>query len=103
MTYEMVVVTNMAIAILFAMSLNIITGLCGQVSLGHAAFLGIGAYTSALLTKAGLPLTLSLLPAAILAGAVGLVVGMAFLEHPMDEPQRIDQRQAFGDGAGTRP
>ena len=46
MSYEIVVLTNMAIAILFALSLNVITGFCGQVSLGHAAFLGIGAYFS---------------------------------------------------------
>jgi len=79
MAYEMVVATNMAIAILFALSLNVITGFCGQVSLGHAAFLGIGAYTSTLLTKSGLPLTVSLLPAAAMAGAVGFVVGLAAL------------------------
>ena len=52
MAYEIVVLTNMAIAVLFALSLNVITGFCGQVSLGHAAFLGIGAYTSAMLSKA---------------------------------------------------
>ena len=39
MAYEIVVLTNMAIAVLFALSLNVITGFCGQVSLGHAAFL----------------------------------------------------------------
>jgi branched-chain amino acid transport system permease protein len=79
MAYEIIVATNMAIAILFALSLNVITGFCGQVSLGHAAFLGIGAYTSALLTKAGVPLVVSLAPAAIMAGAVGFVVGIASL------------------------
>ena len=71
--------TTMAIAILFALSLNVITGFCGQVSLGHAAFYGIGAYTAALLTKAGVPLAVALLPAAALAGAVGLIVGLAAL------------------------
>lgn len=40
------------IYILLASSLNIIVGLSGQVSLGHAAFFGIGAYTSALLSQA---------------------------------------------------
>jgi branched-chain amino acid transport system permease protein len=79
MTYEMVVATNMAIAILFALSLNVITGLCGQVSLGHAAFLGIGAYTSAMLTKAGVPLVVSLVPAAGLAALIGALVGLASL------------------------
>ena len=53
MAYEIVLLTTMSIAILFALSLNVITGFCGQVSLGHAAFFGIGAYTAALLTKAG--------------------------------------------------
>ena len=79
MAYEIVVLTTMSIAILFALSLNVITGFCGQVSLGHAAFYGIGAYTAALLTKAGVPLALALLPAAVVAGAVGFVVGMASL------------------------
>ena len=79
MAYEIAVLTTMSIAILFALSLNVITGFCGQVSLGHAAFYGIGAYTAALLTKAGAPLALALLPAAALAGAVGFVVGMASL------------------------
>ena len=49
------------------------------MSLGHAAFYGVGAYTAALLTKAGVPLVLALLPAAAVAGAAGFVVGMASL------------------------
>ncbi len=79
MAYEIAVLTTMCIAVLFALSLNVITGFCGQVSLGHAAFYGMGAYTAALLTKAGAPLVLALVPAAAVAGAVGLVVGMASL------------------------
>ena len=63
MAYEIVVLTNMAIAVLFALSLNVITGFCGQVSLGHAAFLGIGAYTSAMLSKAGVPIVITFVPA----------------------------------------
>lgn len=79
MAYEITLLTTMSIAILFALSLNVITGFCGQVSLGHAAFYGIGAYTAALLTKAGLPMALALVPAAVLAGTVGLVVGLTAL------------------------
>lgn len=79
MAYEITLLTTMAIAILFALSLNVITGFCGQVSLGHAAFFGVGAYTAALLTKQGLPLALALAPAAVMAGAVGLIVGVASL------------------------
>lgn len=79
MAYEITLLTTMSIAILFALSLNVITGFCGQVSLGHAAFYGIGAYTAALLTKIGVPLALALIPAAILAGAIGFIVGLAAL------------------------
>lgn len=79
MAYEIALLTTMSIAVLFALSLNVITGFCGQVSLGHAAFYGAGAYTAAMLTKAGLPLPLALLPAAGVAGAIGLVVGLAAL------------------------
>jgi branched-chain amino acid transport system permease protein len=79
MAYEITLLTTMAIAVLFALSLNVITGFCGQVSLGHAAFYGIGAYTAAMLTKAGIPLALALVPAAVIAGAIGFVVGMAAL------------------------
>ena len=79
MAYEITLLTTMAIAILFALSLNVITGFCGQVSLGHAAFFGIGAYTAAMLTKAGVPLVPALLPAAVVAGAIGFIVGMTAL------------------------
>lgn len=79
MAYEITLLTTMSIAILFALSLNVITGFCGQVSLGHAAFYGIGAYTAAMLTKSGVALVLALIPAAVLAGLVGFVVGMAAL------------------------
>ena len=79
MAYEITLLTSMAIAVLFALSLNVITGFCGQVSLGHAAFFGIGAYIAAMLTKAGLPLVSALVPAAVGAGLMGALVGAASL------------------------
>lgn len=62
-----------------ALGLNIITGMCGQASLGHAAFIGLGAYTAALLAKAGVPLMVSIPLSATVAGAVGLGVGLLSL------------------------
>jgi len=54
--YTLTVAINIGTYIILAISLNVITGYAGQISLGHAAFWGIGAYCSALLaTKAGLP------------------------------------------------
>lgn len=79
MAYEITLITTMAISVLFALSLNFITGFCGQISLGHAAFMGIGAYTSAVMVKANIPLLLTLPVAGILAGSLGFIVGLASL------------------------
>lgn len=79
MAYEITLVTTMAISILFALSLNFITGFCGQISLGHAAFMGVGAYTSAMMVKAGVPLLVTLPVAGLLAGVLGFGVGLASL------------------------
>jgi len=77
--YEITLLTTMAISVLFALSLNFITGFCGQISLGHAAFLGAGAYTSAMMTKAGVPFLLTLPAAALTAGILGGIVGLTSL------------------------
>jgi branched-chain amino acid transport system permease protein len=64
--------SQIAITALFALSLDLILGYAGIVSLGHAAFFGVGAYTAGLLSKhyIGEPLT-GLLLAAILSGIIG--------------------------------
>lgn len=75
--YEQVVAINVGLAMLLAMSLNIITGFAGQPTLGHAAFYGIGAYTSALLTaKAGWPFLLALPASGLIAAMVGVLLGL---------------------------
>lgn len=79
MAYEITLLTTMAISVLFALSLNFITGFCGQISLGHAAFLGTGAYSGAMLAKAGVPFLLTLPAAAAMAAALGVLVGLASL------------------------
>ena len=64
--------SQIAITALFALSLDLILGYAGLVSLGHAAYFGVGAYTAGLLSKhyLGEPLT-GLVAAAIAAGLVG--------------------------------
>ena len=55
---------------------NILGGYCGQISLGHAVYFGIGAYTSAMLfTKLGIPPTLGMFAGGALAGLAALLVG----------------------------
>ena len=77
--YQISLLTTIGISVALALSLNLITGFCGQISLGHAAFYGTGAYCAALMTKAGIPFAGALLAAGVLAGFVGVIVGLASL------------------------
>jgi branched-chain amino acid transport system permease protein len=61
------------------LGLMLLVGFTGQISLGHAAFLAVGAYTEALLQAAGWPFWLTLPAAALLSAAVGIVVGLPAL------------------------
>jgi len=70
----LVLMSQIAITALFALSLDLILGYAGLVSLGHAAYFGIGAYTAGLISKAGWGEPLSgLLIAALAAGLFGYV------------------------------
>jgi branched-chain amino acid transport system permease protein len=63
-----------------AMGLNLLTGFNGQVSIGHGAFFGVGAFTSAILMDDyGWTFESTLLPAALLTGVIGLLVGFPAL------------------------
>jgi len=78
--YLITILITIAIYAILAHSLNIITGHAGQISLGHAAFFGIGAYTSALLySEAGLPFWVDVPLAALVAGVVGALLGIPCL------------------------
>jgi branched-chain amino acid transport system permease protein len=68
-----------AIYSIFAMSLNLEVGYTGLFNFGHVAFLGIGAYTSALLSLAGVPFALALAAALIAAGLTGLLLSIPAL------------------------
>jgi branched-chain amino acid transport system permease protein len=73
--------TQVLITILFALSLDLVLGYAGIVTLGHAAFFGAGAYTVGMLAAhLGWTEPLSgLLAAALVAGAIGLVSGWVVL------------------------
>ena len=68
--------TYLFIFALASLGLMVLTGYTGQVSLGHAAFIAIGAYAEALLLARGWPLPASLIAASLLAGAAGVAIGM---------------------------
>jgi branched-chain amino acid transport system permease protein len=77
--YAYSVLAIVGINVILAVSLNMITGFCGQFSLGHAAFYGSGAYAAALSATAGAPVPLALLAGIATAGLVGLAVGFLSL------------------------
>jgi branched-chain amino acid transport system permease protein len=63
-----------------AIGLNILIGYTGQLSLGHGAFFGVGAYAGAILaTKVGLPFWIAVPAAGVLTAAVGMVFGIPSL------------------------
>ena len=86
------VISSIGISIILAVSLNVATGYLGQLPLGHAGFMAVGAYTSAIIMKAfaashflksdlgsiiGFPM--ALLFAGIVAGVFGLLIGIPAL------------------------
>jgi len=75
------ILTEIAILALFALSLDLILGYAGIVSLGHAAFFGVGAYTAALLAKHEIinEPVLALIVAGLVASTVGFVTSFLVL------------------------
>ena len=78
--YALYLLTLAGIFALVALGLNLLTGYAGQISLCHAAFFGVGAYATALLTtKAGLPYLVALPLGALLTTAIGAVAAVPAL------------------------
>lgn len=77
--YDISLVRTAAIAVIMALSLNMITGFCGQISLGHAAFMGVGAYTSVVMAINGYGFIIGTIAGMTLAGVLGMIVGLTSL------------------------
>ena len=69
-------VSYLFILAIASLGLMLLTGYSGQVSLGHAAFMAVGAYAQAWALNHGVPLVLSLPLAALLAAGVGALLGL---------------------------
>ena len=75
--YNTTIITNLCINVILAVSLNLVTGILGQLVLGHAGFMLAGAYAAALFTKnLGLPLSISLPIGLVLGGLLAAVFGV---------------------------
>ena len=82
--YEISVLSVIGLNVMLAVSLNIISGFCGQVSLGHGAFYGAGAYAAALTMIAWSSVPLSLFMGTAVGAVFGLIVGFASLRVRSD-------------------
>lgn len=72
------------INIILAVSLNLTTGCLGQIALGHAGFMSVGAYTAAMLTKTGVltgvpGFIIAIIAGGLLAAVVGVIIGVPAL------------------------
>jgi branched-chain amino acid transport system permease protein len=69
-----------SIAIIGAIGLNILVGYTGQISVGHGAFMSVGAYTAAnLVTRLGAPWWINLIAGGLMAAVIGAIVGIPSL------------------------
>ncbi|MDY6881196.1 MAG: branched-chain amino acid ABC transporter permease [Desulfatiglans sp.] len=78
--YQVYFLSMLGIAILSAMGLNILTGYTGLISLGHAAFMGVGAFTCGILiNRLGFPFYFAILGGGALAAVLGVFIGVPAL------------------------
>ncbi|WP_319541869.1 branched-chain amino acid ABC transporter permease [uncultured Pseudodesulfovibrio sp.] len=78
-TFTTSVMNLIFISVIGAVSLNLLTGVCGQISLGHGAFIGVGAYAAGQCSLHGVPFPLAILTGGLITAMVGMVFGVPSL------------------------
>jgi len=75
--YWLGVFNLIGITLIAATGLNILIGYCGQLSIGHAGFIAVGAYTSAIITtRFDMPFLVGLIAGGIMSGVIGIIFGL---------------------------
>jgi len=78
--FHEVTIVTMGVNMILAVSLNLIVGFTGQLHLGHAGFMAVGAYVAGVMTmKLGQPLILAVLLGAVAAAIAGILIGIPTL------------------------
>jgi branched-chain amino acid transport system permease protein len=78
--YLITLINLVLIAVVGALGLNILVGYTGQISVGHGAFMSVGAYTAAnLITRLGMPFWVAVPAGGLMAALIGAVVGIPSL------------------------
>ena len=93
-TYYLTVFNLMAVNIIVALGLNLLIGNTGQISLGHAGFVAIGAYVTVLLLKMGVPFFFTLVAAGGVTALFGVLLGIPSLK--LEGPYLAIATLAFG-------
>lgn len=78
-SYQVFILDSVLLAVIGASALNLLMGTVGQVSIGNAAFLVVGAFTAVISRQAHIAFPLDLVPALLAGAAVGFVVGLPAL------------------------
>ncbi|MBT8328704.1 MAG: branched-chain amino acid ABC transporter permease, partial [Desulfofustis sp.] len=73
--YLLGIINLILITVISLIGLQVLTGFTGQISVSHAAFMAVGAYTSAILSTKGVPVMLSIIVAGLATGCLGLLIG----------------------------
>jgi branched-chain amino acid transport system permease protein len=82
--YSIYIINLIGIYALIGLGLNLLTGVCGQISIGHSAFFAMGAFASAVFTvKFGIPFWFALPLAGVTSGVIALLVGIPVLRLKM--------------------
>lgn len=92
--YYLSILNLMAVNVIVALGLNLLVGNTGQISLGHAGFVALGAYTSVLLIQWGLPFIVALIGAGVVAALFGILLGIPSLK--LEGPYLAIATLAFG-------
>ncbi len=82
--YQIAIIITILINISLAVSLSLVTGYLGELALGHAGFMAVGAYTAGIITlnlnlPGGIEFPIALLIGGLMAGIVGIVIGIPAL------------------------
>jgi branched-chain amino acid transport system permease protein len=78
--YYLSLINLVLVAIVGALGLNILVGYTGQISIGHGAFMSVGAYTAAnLIVRLGAPFWVAIPAGGLMAALIGLIVGIPSL------------------------
>ncbi|MES2482441.1 MAG: hypothetical protein V4609_10625, partial [Pseudomonadota bacterium] len=75
--YATFIVSSLAISFTAVLAVNMLAGLCGIWSLGHSAYVAIGAYMAANLTALGVPIEAIVLAAMLTSALVGFILGLS--------------------------